>query len=113
MAKRVWTINRNIEDTKKIVKNAVLKSISADLEDEEVTSSEHFINVFQVYERYSWASNNRLSLSVNMISEPNSNVTKVTAISAGGSTAMFLKINSIGEHSFLNSLDDELFKYTK
>lgn len=44
---------------------------------------------FKTYERYSFAGNNRLSLSPNMISDSNSNVNKVTAIGNRGSIATF------------------------
>lgn len=64
-----------------------------------------------VFERYSWTGKNRVSLNVTLVG--NDEVTKIFAVSAGGSQATFLKINTIGEESFLDSFIHLLNKYGK
>ena len=56
----------------------------------------------RVYERYSWFGGNRVSLSVTLAGS-GSNL-HLTAITSGGSQAMFLKINTVGERSFLDTI---------
>lgn len=62
-----------------------------------------------VFERYSWTGKNRVSLNITLVG--NHEVTKIFAVSAGGSQATFLKVNTIGEESFLNSFISVLNKY--
>lgn len=62
-----------------------------------------------VFERYSWTGKNRVSLNITLVG--NQEVTKIFAVSAGGSQATFLKVNTIGEESFLNAFISVLNKY--
>jgi hypothetical protein len=55
--------------------------------------------VVRVYERYSATGSNRVSLSISLLSVGD-DIT-VSAITSGGSTAAFWKINTLGEESFL------------
>ena len=74
-------------------------SVTAKLED----SSDHTIGdarmVVRVYERYSAMGGNRVSLSVAMLSVGEEMA--VSAITSGGSQAMFFKLNTFGEEAFL------------
>ena len=54
----------------------------------------------RVYERYSMAGSNRLSMNVTLLGHGNELF--VSVITAGGSQAMFFKINTWGEVSFLD-----------
>ena len=54
----------------------------------------------RVFERYSWLGSNRVSLNVTLVG--NRNQLCLTAITAGGSQAVFWKMNTLGEESFLD-----------
>ena len=56
----------------------------------------------RVYERYSWVGSNRVSLNVTLVGDGDNLF--VSAITSGGSQAMFFKINRLGENSFLDRL---------
>lgn len=60
----------------------------------------------RMYERYSWTGGNRVAMSVTVVGEGNR--VHVTAITAGGSQAMFPKLNTFGEESFLDTLAQAL-----
>lgn len=53
----------------------------------------------RVYERYSMAGGNRVSLNVTILGDGEELF--VSAITSGGSQAVFFKINTIGEETFL------------
>ena len=54
----------------------------------------------RVFERYSLIGGNRLSLSVTLFQAEGGPI-HISAAATGGSQAMFLKINTIGEENFL------------
>lgn len=56
----------------------------------------------RVFERYSWLGSNRVSLSVTLVGQGDQLF--LSAITAGGSQAVFFKINVFGEEAFLNKL---------
>ena len=58
----------------------------------------------RVYERYSALGGNRVSLNLNMVGEGEDLF--LSAITAGGSQAVFFKINTWGEDSFLEKLQE-------
>ena len=60
----------------------------------------------RVFERYSYAGGNRVSMSVTIFQADN--VTKLCAITSGGSQALLFKVNTWGEESFLDTLRDGL-----
>ena len=62
--------------------------------------------VMRVYERYSAFGGNRVSLSVCVLAVGQE--LAVTAITSGGSTAMFWKVNTWGEESFLRKAVDAM-----
>ena len=61
----------------------------------------------RVFERYSMMGGNRLSLTLTMFQNGNSPI-RLSAITAGGSQAVFFKVNTLGEESFLNDVKDLL-----
>lgn len=63
----------------------------------------------RVYERYSMAGSNRVSLNVTLIG--NGGELFISAITSGGSQAVFFKINTIGEETFLNRLVEIVERY--
>lgn len=86
-------------------------SISASRED----SSDFTINnvkcAVRVYERYSYIGKNRVSMSIILIGHGDD--LRLSAITSGGSGAVFLKINTFGEQAFLDKLvaSIEAFRY--
>ena len=56
----------------------------------------------RVYERYSWSGGNRVSLTVTLVGQGRD--LHLSAITSGGSQAMFFKINTWGEEAFLDTL---------
>ena len=82
-------------------------SASASLEDcSEFVKNDICCSV-QVFERYSYMGGNRLSLSVTLFGPRNGPV-QLSAITAGGSQAMFFKVNTFGEEAFLEALEEIL-----
>ncbi|MEM5780036.1 MAG: DUF6054 family protein [Lawsonibacter sp.] len=63
----------------------------------------------RVYERYSWAGGNRVSMNMTLVGEGENLFLSV--ITSGGSQAMFLKINTWGEESFLDTLRELADRY--
>lgn len=56
----------------------------------------------RMYERYSWFGGNRVAMSLTLVGEGSR--LHLTAITAGGSQAMFFKVNTVGEETFLDTL---------
>ena len=61
----------------------------------------------RVFERYSWLGNNRVSMNVTLF-QGEDGVVHLSAITSGGSQAMFFKINTFGEEAFLDKLRELL-----
>ena len=57
----------------------------------------------RVFERYSAIGSNRVSMSVTLFQDRDGEV-HLSAITSGGSQAMFFKINTFGEQAFLDKL---------
>lgn len=66
----------------------------------------------RVYERYSMAGGNRVSMNVTIVGTGED--LYISAITSGGSQAVFFKINTIGEETFLelckNSVENYIHK---
>ena len=58
---------------------------------------------FVFFERYSYAGGNRVSLNITLFQNGEDPV-QLSAITAGGSQAVFFKINTLGEEAFLDKL---------
>ena len=61
----------------------------------------------RVFERYSYMGGNRVSLNVTLFQAGDGPV-ELSAISSGGSQAIFFKINTLGEEAFLDKLREIL-----
>ena len=85
------------------------RSVTAKQED----AADHRIGdarmVVRVYERYSAMGGNRVSLSVAVLCVGAE--MSVTAITSGGSQAMFFKINTLGEEAFLQKAVEAIQGY--
>ena len=107
MAKLEKTINDSFDNVLRRVDDAVMKSISATLEDSCDWHGQNSRCSVRVYERYSYMGGNRVSMNVTLYQSGDGPV-KLCAITSGGSQAMFFKINTWGEESFLATLDKAL-----
>lgn len=59
-----------------------------------------------VFERYSYMGGNRVSMNVTLLGKGEELF--LTAITSGGSQAVFWKINTMGEEAFLQTLIDAM-----
>ena len=55
-----------------------------------------------MYERYSWTGGNRVSMNMTLVGRGQDLF--LTAITSGGSQAMFFKVNTWGEEAFLDTI---------
>ena len=107
MAKLEQTIKGDFNEIlHRIVEGIVNGSVSASLEE----SSDFRIGEtrcsVRVFERYSYMGGNRVSLSVTLFGKDDT--VHLSAITSGGSQAMFFKINTFGEEAFLDKLRELL-----
>ena len=108
MAKLERTLYGDIQDWADRIGNGILNgSISATLED----GGDYRIGdakvCVRVFERYSYAGGNRVSMSVTLFQKGDSPI-QLCAITSGGSQAVFFKVNTWGEESFLGCLEEIL-----
>lgn len=108
MAKLEYTLNENFDQLLRRIENGILTgSTSATLEDSSDFYSGDARCSVRVFERYSYFGGNRVSLSVTLFQSGNNGV-QLSAITAGGSQALFFKINTVGESAFLDKLRELL-----
>ena len=89
------------------VEKAVLDgSVSATLEESADYRTPQGRCSIRVFERYSYAGGNRVSMSVTLYQSGSS--IRLCAITSGGSQAVFFKVNTFGEESFLETLIEAL-----
>lgn len=111
MAKLERTSSRNMDELLVVIENEIIEgSVSATLEDGSSFHSDHARCEVRVFERYSYMGNNRVSMNVTLFQADNGPV-EISAITSGGSQAVFWKINTIGEESFLEALEEILDEY--
>lgn len=91
------------------------RSLSVHLEDKSDMNLDKTHVAVRVYERYSYFGSNRVSMNLTAIA--NDSDIYLTAITSGGSQAVFFKMNTIGESSFLEdciyAVEDYIEKYGK
>ena len=84
-------------------------SMSASFEDESYVQFAGVRCCARVYERYSWTGGNRLSMTLTLVGDGEDLF--LSAITAGGSQAMFFKLNTLGEDAFLDQVRELLDAY--
>ena len=105
MAKLERQINGNFDAVLDRIHQAVLDSgVSANFEDGSDWSSWGVRCAVRGYERYSAIGGNRVSMNVTLVGEGDRLF--LSAITSGGSQAIFFKINTWGEDAFLDCLRD-------
>ncbi len=103
MAKLERTLMGNFDQVLERLHDGILNaSTTASFEE----GSEFTLNgtrcAMRMYERYSAFGGNRVALCLTLIGDGSR--LRLTAITAGGSQAMFFKMNTLGEESFLDTL---------
>lgn len=108
MAKLEKTLTGNFNHWISRIEKGVLDgSISASLEESSDFRSGDARCAVRVFERYSYAGGNRVSLSVTLFQNADEPI-RLSAITTGGSQAVFFKVNTWGEEAFLDKLRELL-----
>ena len=103
MAKYERAFSGDIDSALSRLEQAVLNgSASASYEDGSDYRSGDFRCAVRVYERYSWTGGNRVSMNMTLVGRGQDLF--LTAITSGGSQAMFFKVNTWGEEAFLDTI---------
>ena len=111
MAKYERNFQGNFDDLLNILNSGILSgSASASFEDGSDYSYNDIRCAVRVYERYSMIGGNRVSLNITLIG--NGNHLFLTAITSGGSQAVFFKMNTMGEESFLDCVKEIVENYS-
>lgn len=104
MAKLERTLQGNFEEFVQKIEDGILNgSMSASLEDKSEFYSGDARCCVLVFERYSYIGNNRVSMNVTLFQNADDQI-YLSAITSGGSQAVFFKINTWGEEAFLDKL---------
>ena len=107
MAKLVRALRGDFDTILRRIEEGVLHgSTSASLEDSCDWRGGDARCSVRVFERYSWTGSNRVSMNVTLFQSGGD--IRLCAITSGGSQAMFFKVNTIGEESFLDTLKNIL-----
>ncbi len=106
MAKLERTLHASVHQAVHRIDEGLKKgSVSLTLEDRSDFSAGKARCTVLVYERYSYMGGNRVSLTVTLFQAEDGPV-HLSAITSGGSQAVFFKMNTIGEENFLSKLED-------
>ena len=112
MAKYERNFQGDFNDLLNIIDSKILNgSASASFEDGSDYSYNEIRCAVRVYERYSMMGGNRVSLNITLIG--NGNHLFLSAITSGGSQAVFFKMNTMGEESFLNCVREIVENYLR
>ena len=104
MAKLEKTLSGNFDRWLEKIQRGILDgSMSASLEESSDFSSGDARCSVRVFERYSYTGGNRVSLTVTLFQNGDEPI-RLSAITTGGSQAVFFKINTWGEEAFLDKL---------
>lgn len=108
MAKLEQNLNGDFNKWLSKIEEGILNgSMSATLEESSDFRNGDARCSVRVFERYSYAGGNRVSLSV-ILFQNGDNPINLSAITTGGSQALFFKINTWGEEAFLDKLREIL-----
>ena len=109
MAKLERTLNDNFDAILNKISDGILNgSVSASLEETSDFRSNSARCSVRVFERYSYAGGNRVSMNVTLFQGGPDEPVRLSAITSGGSQAMFWKMNTWGEEAFLQKLEEIL-----
>ncbi len=103
MAKYECCLSGNFDRVLTYLHNGILEgSSSASYEDGSDYTSGEVRCAVRVYERYSLMGSNRVSLNLTLVGKGEGLF--LSAITSGGSQAVFWKVNTLGEEIFLDKL---------
>lgn len=103
MAKYEYRFQGNFDRALSRLHDGILGgSVTASYEDGSDYAAGGLRCAVRVYERYSVAGGNRLSLTLTLVGAGENLF--LSAIAAGGSQGMFLKLNTFGEEAFLDKV---------
>lgn len=112
MAKLECELTGNFHQILREIEDAVLDgSSTASCEETSDFQTEHCRCAVRVYERYSALGGNRVSLNLTLVQADGR--IHLCAITSGGSQAMFFKLNTLGEKSFLSTIRETVGRYRK
>ena len=112
MAKLEQTFYGDFDDLLNRIEEGIQRgSSSASLEDSSDFYAGNSRCSVRVFERYSWSGGNRVSMNVTLVG--NDRDLFFSAITSGGSSAVFFKLNTLGEESFLEKLVPIVENYKK
>ncbi len=112
MAKYETALKGDFDELLDLIETGVVNgSASASLEDGSGYRSDRVRCAVRVFERYSMTGKNRVSLNVTLIGEGEDLF--VSAITSGGSQAVFFKLNTLGEESFLDGAVEIIEEYKR
>ena len=107
MAKLEKTLTGSFDAILSKIEDGILSgSVSATLEDSSDFRLDGVRCSVRVFERFSYIGGNRVSMNVTLLG--NGDTVKISAITSGGSQAMFIKFNTFGEEAFLKKLREIL-----
>ena len=110
MAKIECELHGNFDAVLNTLHNAVMSgSSSASVEDSSNFYTDSARCVVRTYERYSYLGKGRVSMNITLL-EADGRIF-LSAITSGGSQAMFFKINTIGENSFLDTIRNAVSQF--
>ncbi len=108
MAKLEKTLTGDFNQLLRRIEDGIINgSMSASLEDTSDFVCDGARCSVRVFERYSYMGGNRVSLSVTLFQNGEGPI-QLSAITSGGSQAMFFKMNTMGEEAFLDKLKELL-----
>ena len=112
MAKYESRLRGNFDELLGILDEGIVRgSASASREDGSDYQHNGVRCAVRVYERYSMMGGNRVSLNVTLVGDGDDLF--LSAITSGGSQAVFFKINTFGEENFLSGLVDIVERYKR
>ena len=104
MARLERVMYGDFDDLLQVIEDGIVNgSLSATLEDKSDFVSGNARCSVRVFERYSYMGENRVSMNVTLFKNEGDEI-QLSAITSGGSQAMFFKINTWGEEAFLEKL---------
>ena len=112
VAKYEKHLTGNFDELLELVTDGVLNgSMSASYENGSDWTNGTVRCAVRVFERYSYMGGNRVSMNVTLVG--NDRDLFLSAITSGGSPAVFFKLNTLGEESFLEKLVPIVENYKK
>ena len=110
MAKYERRLTGDFNEILRLCEDSIMESsMSASYEDGSDYVSGNVRVAVRVYERYSMFGGNRVSLNLTLAGDGKN--LHLTAITSGGSQAVFFKINTAGEEAFLETLSSAIDRH--